>query len=95
MLKGFQRLDRKNVNYSKAFYNVVYNFDRKSTFPKKVALTLDYPETKIHYTINGKEPTRNSPIYSDSITINKNDIIKAKGYLKNGTQIGKMNEKRF
>lgn len=95
MIKDFMRLDQKNINYSEAFYHVIYHYDRRSPFPKKVALSLDYPWTSIHYTVNGKEPTLNSPVYSDSITINNGDVIKAKGYLRNGRQIGEMIEKKF
>lgn len=95
MIKEFARLDQKDINYSKAFYNVIYNFNRKATFPKNVALSLDYPDTRIHYTTDGKEPTRKSAVFLDSITVNKGDVIKAKGYLENGRQIGKMVEKKF
>lgn len=46
MIKEFKRLDQKNVNYSKAFYHVIFNYNREAPFPKKVALSLDYPEAK-------------------------------------------------
>lgn len=95
MIKEFKRLDQKNVNYSKAFYHVIFNYNREAPFPKKVALSLDYPEAKIHYTTNGGKPTPHSPIYSDSIVVTKGDIIKAVGYTKKGTKIGDIIKKQF
>lgn len=95
MLKEFSRLDYKDINYSKAFYNVIFHYDRKEPFPKKVVLTIDYPDADIYYTINGNEPTNNSTLYTDSITINEGDIIKTVGYLKNGKTVGKRLEKKF
>ncbi|MDI9523647.1 MAG: family 20 glycosylhydrolase [Bacteroidota bacterium] len=95
MLKEFERLDRRGVNYSRAFYNVLFHFDREADFPKKVHLSIDYPEAQIRYTLDGKEPTRRSPIYSDSLTVEKGSLIRTQGFLKNGRRVGKMVEKRF
>jgi hexosaminidase len=95
MLKEFSRLDYKEINYSKAFYNVIFNYDRKEPFPKKVALTIDYPEADIYYTLNGKEPTMKSILYTDSILVNEGDVIKTVGFLKNGKTVGKRLEKKF
>jgi len=95
MIKEFARLDQKDINYSKAFYNVIFHFDRKADFPKKVRLSIDYPGAQVHYTLNGKQPTIHSPVYSDSLTVNQGDIIRAQGFLKNGRKVGKMIEKKF
>jgi hexosaminidase len=95
MLKEFERLDSKKINYSKAFYNVLFHFDRKADFPKKVGLSIDYPEARIHYTLDGKEPTRRSPLYSDSLTVNRGNVIRTQGFLKDGRKVGKMIEKKF
>ena len=95
MLKEFARLDYKEVNYSKAFYNVIFHYDRQEPFPKKVTLTIDYPDAEIYYTVNGEEPTMKSILYTDSITVNEGDVIKTVGYLKNGKTIGKKLEKKF
>ncbi len=95
MLKEFERLDLLNVNYSKVFWNVILGYDKKQPYPRKVRLFVDYPCTAIRYTVNGKEPTANSTVYSDSITVNKGDIVRAQGFLKNGKKIGKPVEKQF
>ena len=95
MVKEFDRLDHKEVNYSKAFYRVIYHYDRKSSFPKKVGLSIDYPGTTVRYTVNGEQPTLNAPIYSDSITVNKGDVVRAQGFLSNGNKVGMTIEKKF
>lgn len=95
MLKGFERLDIKNVNYSRAFYNAIFHFDRKADFPKKVRLSIDYPGAEVYYTLDGNEPTTRSLVYSDSITVNRGDVIHAQGFLKNGRKVGRAIEKKF
>ena len=95
MLKGFERLDQKEVNYSRAFWNVIFGFNRNAPFPKNIGLTIDYPDAKIHYTLNGKEPTTGAAVYSDSIMVSKGDIIRAQGFLSNGKKLGVPVEKRF
>jgi len=95
MVKEFARLDNKNINYSKAFYNVIFHFDRKADFPKKIRLSIDYPGAEVHYTLNSNRPTIRSLAYSDSVTVNRGDIIRAQGFLKNGREVGKMIEKKF
>jgi hexosaminidase len=94
MLKDFKRMDAEGVNYSHAFFNVVYNFDRNTEFPKNVALTIDYPEAEIHYTVNGKDVGNRSAVYTDSIQVNKGDIIRAQAF-SSGKKIGKQVDKTF
>ena len=95
MIKGFERLDQKDVNYSRAFWNVIFGFNRNAPFPKNIGLTIDYPGARIHYTLNGKEPTAGATAYSDSIMVNKGDVLRAQGFLNNGKKVGKMVEKKF
>ncbi|MGV8094119.1 MAG: beta-N-acetylhexosaminidase [Mangrovibacterium sp.] len=95
MVKEFARLDRKDIHYSKAFYQVIFHFDRKADFPKKVRLSIDYPDAKVYYTLNGNQPTIRSLVYSDSITVNQGDLIRAQGFLKNGQKVGEIVEKKF
>jgi N-acetyl-beta-hexosaminidase len=95
MVKGFTRLDHKDIHYSKAFYNVIFHFDREADFPKKVRLSIDYPGAQIYYTRDGKEPTARSLAYSDSVTVNQGDVIRARGFLKNGRKVGRTVEKKF
>ena len=96
MGKEFARLDQKNVGYSKAFYHVLFNFDRKETnYPKTVELTLDDPDTELHYTLDGTCPTRHSPLYKSALSVNKGDYIRARGFKQTGEAVGIEVEKRF
>lgn len=88
MLKEFKRLDQKKVGYSKAFYNVIFNFDRKEKFPKELTLTLDMPGGIIHYTTDGSVPTTQSPVYSTSMMVKEGDYIRAQGFTRQGKPIG-------
>jgi len=95
MLKEFKRLDLKDVNYSRAFYNVIYNFDRTAPFPKNVGLTCDYPDVSIRYTTDGSKPTPKSAVYTDSIRVDKGAQIRAQAFTLNGKKVGISVEKTF
>ena len=73
-----KRYDQMNVNYSKSAFNVT----AKSEFdPEKkkliVNLKSEFPDVEIHYTTDGTEPTKLSPIYSDPIVLDKTSEVKA------------------
>lgn len=46
----------------------------------KIHLNLDLPEVRIHYTINGSEPTELSPIFTKEIILENSVILKAKAF---------------
>lgn len=89
MLKDFRRLDAKHVAYSKAFFNVIFNFDRKKRdYPQKLKLTIDYPNAVIRYTTDGKAVTPHSQIYDGIVTVVKGTIVKARAYLGDRRPVG-------
>lgn len=49
----------------------------------KVGISTTTPEAVIHYTIDGTEPTEQSTVYTDSITVERNCTIKAIAMRKN------------
>lgn len=97
MVKELSRLDCRGVNYSRAFYNVLFNFDRspKASFPKEVELTLDYPEAVIRFTTDNSTPTAESQIYTAPLRVSKGDVIRAQGFTAKGKPVGKAVEKTF
>jgi sialidase-1 len=45
-----------------------------------VKAKLDYPGVTIHYTLNGENPTNQSPILTNSLTLSESAILKIKAY---------------
>lgn len=95
MTKDFVRMDQKNVGYSRAFWNVLFRYDRKNGYPKDLTLTIDSPDAVIHYTTDGSEVTLSSPLYKgEAIVINRGDLVRAQGFVR-GKSIGKPVDKQF
>lgn len=46
----------------------------------EVTLTLDASETRIHYTLDGSEPTEQSPRYRGSFSLEKSATLRARGF---------------
>jgi hypothetical protein len=46
----------------------------------RIQLTLNLPETKIHYTLDGSEPNELSPLFDEKIILKKSAILKAKAF---------------
>lgn len=96
MLKEFKRLDQKDVNYCKAYFNVTVHFDRKSQYPRQATLSVDVPDAIIRYTLDGSKPSKKSPIYNgETFTVVVGDVIRAQAYLPNGKTVGNSVEKTF
>lgn len=97
MPKSFERMDQRGVNYSRAFWNVIFHFDRdKDGYPKEVTLTLDYPDAVIRYTTDGSPVTAKSPEYrGEVISVMRGDMIRAQGFLPGGKKVGVPVDKQF
>ena len=50
--------------------------------PLTISMTCADPEAEIHYTTDGSEPTKKSPVYKSSFVILKTTTIKAKAFKK-------------
>ena len=95
MPKVLGTLDQKKVNYSRAYYNVIFDYDRNLPFPKPMNLELDFPYGEIRYTLDGSTPTRKSPVYDGKpFQVDKGSVIKARGF-EGGKPIGQVVTKRF
>lgn len=95
LLKEFQRLDARNINYSRAFWQVIVNMNLENPYPREVELELDYPYARIHYTTDGSEPTFSSPVYSGPMTLSRGDVVRARGFMADGTPVGTVMTKKF
>ncbi len=93
--KEFKRLEAKDVNFSKAYWQVIVNMNLESEYPREVELELDYPYAVIRYTTDGTEPTAESEIAPRYMTVNKGDMIKARGFMPDGTPVGTTMSRTF
>ena len=59
-----------------------------------VTMTVDAPDAKIHYTLDGSTPTKESPVYDKPFSINKSQIVTALA-IRDGRQIGNIKTKHF
>lgn len=79
-------LDAKNVCYAKAMYNIQH----KSVPTGNgicVKLESERTDVELRYSTDGTEPTADSPLYSDSLMIDKTTLLKSATF-KNGKQMG-------
>ncbi len=92
--KHFERLDGMEVGYCNAFYNPMINFHKDTPHNMVVTMTVDAPDAKIHYTLDGSKPTPASQVYDKPFVINKSQIVTAIA-VRNGKPIGEIKSKRF
>lgn len=92
--KHFDRLDGMEVGYCDAFYNPLIIFHKDTQHNMVVSMTVDAPDAKIHYTLDGSKPTVDSPVYDKPFSINRSQIVTAMA-VRDGRQIGNIKSKRF
>lgn len=93
--KEFDRLDAKGVGYSEAYRQVIVNMDLESEYPREIELELDYPYAVIRYTTDGSEPNADSPLAPRYMTIRKGDVLSARGFMQDGTPVGRTMTRTF
>ena len=95
VIQHFTLLDKMKVNYSKAVYGittkVIPSSDKNGVL---FVLSSGINHNGIRYTTDGTNPTMASQIYTDSIAIKANTIIKA-AYFENGKQLSSTIEQGF
>ena len=84
-----KRYDLMGINYSKSAYNVLAKsgFDENAR-QLQVALSCEFPNTEIHYTTDGNDPTNLSPVYTKPVVISQTTTLKAITFT-NGIPVGK------
>lgn len=92
--KHFERLDGMEVDYCNAFYNPMIIFHKDTPHNMVVTMTVDAPDAKIHYTLDGSTPTIESQVYDKPFVINKSQIVTAVA-TRNGKLIGEIKSKNF
>ena len=96
MEKEMRRLEVSEIECSKAYWNVIFNYDSISLpRPVDADLLLDYPGAVIRYTIDGSEPTPSSPAFNRKFTPGKGVTVRAQGFTPEGRPVGKAVYKKF
>jgi hexosaminidase len=89
-----KRLDALHVDYCKAFFNPFIEFHKDTPYDMVVTISEDAPDTEIHYTLDGSDPTLASVKYDAPFVINRSQTVRAAAF-RAGTQIGLTMEKKF
>jgi hexosaminidase len=92
--KHVERFKQMDVNYCKAFNEVLIRIYKDGPYSSIITMEIDAPDAVIHYTIDGSEPNAASQVYKLPFVINKSNIVKAVG-IRDFHPIGKVTEKRF
>ena len=80
-------LDKMGVKYCKAFFDVYLRAGKDCSTSKVVTMELDAPDAEIRYTTDGSEPAADSQVYRLPFSINKQTVVKARGF-RDGKPIG-------
>lgn len=80
-LKGLDNyiahLDSKGIVYARSMYNIQHQVISDGCGYLKVTLTCERPDLEIRYTLNGQEPVYNSSVYTDTLTLSEDIVVKA------------------
>ncbi|WP_437918499.1 beta-N-acetylhexosaminidase [Sphingobacterium sp. LRF_L2] len=93
VISHFSELDRQNINYSRAIYEIRGQV-RSSNTAKTYVLSTAKDSTNIRYTLDGSEPNSYSMIYQGPIRVNGAAVVKA-AYFENGQKISTTSEQIF
>ncbi len=94
MNSEFKKLDLLHVNYCKGSDKVeVRTWFDKNSQSMKCRFESEQPGTPIVYTLDGNDPTPESPVYTGPVDVNKNAYIKA-GLLRDG-KVMELTERSF
>jgi hexosaminidase len=94
LLLHFSLLDKMNVNYSKALFEVKAKISASDDHLLKVELAAANPTSSIFYTLDNTNPTNTSLLYRQPIIIEKNTTLKAASFDSN-TQKSAVLEQKF
>ena len=86
--KELERISALGLLYSNAYYRPIVNMNLESPYPREVEVELDWPYADIRYTLDGTEPSADSPVIPYRITVDKGDVLKVRGFMPDGTPVG-------
>ncbi|MGL5786199.1 MAG: beta-N-acetylhexosaminidase [Bacteroidales bacterium] len=91
--REFPRMEKRGLNACRNFYDVNFTVN---TDNDGIALAMHtyLPDAKIHYTIDGSEPTKTSPVYTKPLRPGSSATIKALVF-KDGEAAGSVKQKNL
>ncbi len=94
LLRHYGLLQKFHVNYYRPSHEVAITVDfNAETFDNTISLSSEQYENNIHYTIDGSEPTANSPLYSNPVELSVPATVKA-AYFRDSARLGGVAEAR-
>lgn len=93
MTQQYERYDKLGINYALSAFQVgveaeVDSINRALILTLSTDTQADLPGVEIRYTLDGTEPTRRSPVYTEPISIQSSSTLKAVTF-KDGKPLGK------
>lgn len=86
-LKGLDNytahLEQKHVTYARSMFNIQHRIIPDNNGALTLSLECERPDVKIHYTLDGSEPTANSPGYGKELKLTGNATVKAATFAGN------------
>lgn len=80
LLKMMKYYDRKKYNYATTIFDIKANIEPDTKNNKLNVELVTLGDEAIHYTLDGSEPTKESPIYSEIVKIGKPLELKAESF---------------
>jgi hexosaminidase len=90
------QLDRLKVNYANHFFEVITKINPKPNGEKGMLISLSSlaPESKIYYSLDGKDPNDSSLLYDKPIALDASGTLKAICY-RNGKAVSRITRSDF
>jgi hexosaminidase len=90
----FARFEALGVDACRAFFDAQISVHDDSKWSKIVTMTADVPNSEIHFTLDGSEPTASSTLYTLPFVINRSQVVRA-AVFRNGDMLGKVTQREF
>ena len=94
VLEHFKDFDKIGIRYSKSIFEVSDQITKNANGTIKYELSAANDPKNIHYTLDGTDPTNQSPSYKTPFTIAKSTTIKS-GYFENGLMKSPITKRNF
>ncbi len=96
LTQHFKDWEAKKINFSKAVFEITADVMPNPGGENRVLYVLKSNQNpaNIHYTLDGSQPTAQSPAFSSALTINQSQTVKA-AYFENETQKSALSVQAF